>query len=311
MKYEQVKESLGVVDGYKGRSIDTEKDLWTVKDDALQYRHGGRKWQPSRKVVQEATALCGIPQAYANKCELDFLAMQLNHWMPSLGQVQMVTKDDNLVALTRPTSPILSPTMILDKIENTLHPNDYFRATIKEDKVCIYVVGQVEEAVRKGDVVRGGAYIEFSPTGVTSPLVKGFIERLICTNGAVSNEDTLIFSFGGDEGGSFNKWLRNSLVSATKSVKKTAVTLREMANTKINPSEVLDHVLRASLPDMVKDSIRAKVMDQGAPTMYDLYNHITYVASHEVEDEQIVHRLMTNASEVGKHKSCPVCHRRR
>lgn len=311
MKYEEVREYLGEVEGFKGRTVDTEKDRWTVKDDVLQYQHGGHKWTPSKKVVQETAGLCQIPLAYANRCELDFLALQFNHWMPSLGQVQMVTRNNDLVALTVPTAPVLSPTTVLDRVENALHPSSYARATIKEDKVCLYVVGQLQEAVRKGDIVSGGAYLEFSPTGISSPLIKGFIQRLVCTNGAIASEDTFTFNFGGDDSQSFNKWLKASLIAASKSVKKTAATLREMAGQKINPSEVLDHVLKAGLPEEVKNSIRSKVMDEGASTMYDLYNHLTYVASHEVNDERIVHRLMENASTINGHRNCPVCHRKR
>ena len=308
MNRQDVEARIEDLSGFQAKAVDTTTVRWAADGENMIYRQGRRSYQATPAMVQQATELCQIPVAYAKRSGPDFLAHQLNHWMPQLGAMNMVTKGGELVALSSAQVPLVNPSRVLQKIESTVKPTNYSRLRASADKVEIYAVGESQEAIRKGDIVRGGVYVAFSPIGTFLPHVKGFVERLVCTNGAIAGQDTLVFSFGGDNGDSILKWMGDSLKRAYKYLKPEANRLREMANTKINPSEVIDHVLRSRLPEGVRNQIRACVMDEGAPTLYDLYNHITYVASHEIEDGDVAHRLFERAGTVGEHRSCPVCH---
>jgi hypothetical protein len=307
---EDLTKMLNDVPQYKGQAVDATQGKWKPDGQQLSYKQGRKTYAVPQAVAQHATRLAKIPVAYAEKCPADLLAINLNYFMPSIGQMQMVTKGNDLVALTTPDKPILRSDKVVRKIETSVHPTEYRHLNIKPELVEIYAVGERREAVKRGDLVRGGAYMAYSPLGLIDPVVKGYAEILRCVNGMITSESTVVFHYGGEDGDVYS-WLGKNLKAAYNTLKPETNRLREMSNQQINPSEMIDHVLRGIRGEETRNLIRARVMDNPTRTMYDLHNHVTFVASHEVQDPGTRHHLMTAASGLTEHRTCPVCHRAR
>lgn len=314
MDQKELDTKLSELDSYRGRTVSTERDRWRVDGDHITYRHGPQVHQVDEQVIKQAASLCGIPANYTTRLKdhPQMLASNLDYWFGQLGSVQLVTKGGELVAISHPTAPVVPAERVATSIDRTIHPTDYSRLSISPSLIEIFAVTQKENAVVPGDLVRAGVYVSFSPMGTVNPLVRGFIQRLVCTNGAMTSEQGMSFSFdggGGDDEEKFLPWLRSSLKNALKEFRPEVKRLQEMSRHDIVPSEHIDHVMRSRLPESTRNLIRARIMDGDVRTEYDLYNVLTSVASHDVEDPRVAYRLMDAAPRVIDHRNCPVCHR--
>jgi len=89
--------------------------------------------------------------------------------------------------------------------------------------------------------------------------------------------------------------------------------MKQMQKVRItgHTSQVLADVYRqARLPAPVREAITARALDEGVSTLYDVFNIITRIASHDVHDPGLMHRLMATGGEIAQHRRrCPACHR--
>jgi hypothetical protein len=177
------------------------------------------------------------------------------------------------------------------------------------------VLGARQENVRRGDLVRAGAMVKFSPTGMILPTVQSYVLRLVCTNGQTSRLVLSNFTGGGGEGDNVWQWFRQSVRAAYDSVGDLMNRYREMINDRIpanHRAEVLEALLRnAGIKGKEAEAVRAQALANPPRNSYDMMNLITWASSHIVQTPARRQRIMSASSEfideADHTQVCPLC----
>ncbi|MFO7774133.1 MAG: hypothetical protein R6V59_09465 [Dehalococcoidia bacterium] len=206
---------------------------------------------------------------------------------------------------------------VLTTIERAINRCDYHRVTMLPNyTVALEITGAQEQAVRRGDLVRAGAVVTFSPINTVMPAVQSYILRLVCTNGATSKVVLAQYSGGGGEGDHVWQWFRQSVQAAYQSVGDFVNRYREMIQERI-PAEqragVLEELLRqAGITGKEAEAVRAQAIQNPPRNSYDMVNLITWASSHIVRSPQRIQRALNAGAtftEQSEHaRVCPLCH---
>ena len=79
--------------------------------------------------------------------------------------------------------------------------------------------------------------VQFSHLGATDPLIQAYTQRLVCTNGMVSNQVMASFTGGGGEGDNVWQWFRRSVSAAYRALGPIVERYQEMVREGISPEE--------------------------------------------------------------------------
>jgi hypothetical protein len=209
---------------------------------------------------------------------------------------------------------------VLSAVEQGLPNCDYHRVDVFDNcSTALEIVGITQEAVRRGDLVRAGAMVKFSPINTIRPMVQSFVLRLACTNGATSRTVLSEFTGGGGEGDNVWQWFRQSVRAAYQSIGGIVERYRAMIEERIPPDQragVLEELLRrAGITGKDAEAVRALAIQQSPRNSYEMMNLLTYASSHIIEHPERRQRaLNVTASFVdeSEHSTvCPLCHARR
>lgn len=326
MNRQQVEERLAPVVGLDTRVVTPAVKAFTagpVGEDgrpSLVFKGGGRSYEVSKQGLASAVKVLDIPGDYLKRCPPELALPQLNYWTNRAARLRVVTRGDTIQTILPPSVMPIPQDRVLDTLDKSMGGPDYDRAYIGHDTAEIYAVSvrqSQQKAVAKGDLVSAGVYVATSPTGVTLPTVKAYAMRLVCTNGMVSQVDWGQFKFEGNGNGGnlseFWPWLRNSIRQALNQLGGEVERLKELRGTRIEgqASGLLEGLYaQYRIPDVLRRTISARVIDERPATLYDLLNTVTQVASHDVEDGRVVHRLMSVGGAIQSAIArCPACHR--
>jgi hypothetical protein len=209
---------------------------------------------------------------------------------------------------------------VLSTIEQGIPNCDYHRVDIFDNcSTALEIVGITQEAVRRGDLVRAGAMVQFSPINTIRPLVQSFVLRLACINGATSRTVLAEFTGGGGEGDNVWQWFRQSARAAYQSLGAIVERYRAMLEERIPPEQragVLEQLLRqAGIAGKDAEAVRALAIQQAPRNSYEMMNLLTYASSHIIEHPERRQRALTataSFADESEHASvCPLCHTRR
>lgn len=211
----------------------------------------------------------------------------------------------------------LSVERVLTTIERAIPNCDYHRVTVSQTcSAMLEIVGTQQEAVRRGDMVRAGAMVSFSPINTILPTVQSYVLRLVCTNGATAKTVLANFTGGGGEGDDVWQWFRQSIQAAYQSLSPIVERYRQMIGERI-PAEhraaMLEALLRdAGIKGRDAEAVRARAIQDPPRNTYEMVNLITWATSHVITSPTVRHRaLSTGASFVSasEHaRTCPLCH---
>lgn len=287
--------------------------------DKLTVKQGRSTFDVTPRVMDQLANITPMPSSYMKRCDAELLATNLNHWIPTLGTLRLNTKGGELIALGNPRVPAVHPERVGAKLASVVGDQCKLdRAHGSLDWIDLYVVGAKRDHVKKGDWVEAGLHVGFSPIGIANPLAEGYVRRLVCTNGATVHKGVYVFKYGDGDGGeddgvsstSVWQWFNTAMKEAYKSFPKEIGRLRDMTKQRVNPSQVVAQVTQG-LPRNAARLIEARMMDESPRTMYDVYNIITYVASHNIDNPNIVNNMFHRAGQLDSdHRNCPVCRRR-
>jgi hypothetical protein len=179
----------------------------------------------------------------------------------------------------------------------------------------IHATGPETREVVKGDLVRAGVTVEYSPVGTVVPHVEAYAVRLVCTNGMTHTEHLRDFH-GHGEGDDFWQAFRKQIRDSYRAIGSIVQRLNAMREQLLPPEQValaVEAMLRdVRLPKEAAEAFRAMVMNNPPRNMYDLYNHLTDVASHVVGDMRTRHTVLRRGAVVAEaavqRGICPVCH---
>lgn len=212
---------------------------------------------------------------------------------------------------------------VLRTIEGAIGKADYDKVLLLPHyEVVVDVAGSKTLAVAKGDIVRAGASVKFSPLGTIEPLVQSYVNRLACTNGAVSLDVLRTYRAnggGGGEGDSVWQWFRESVKEAYKSVTGIVEQWQNLRKENLSDKDramVLEGLIRdAKLDTDTAKAVRALAVETPPHNTYDAMNLITYASSHLMEDPRAIVRARSTAATFANSqfhsRVCPVCRAKR
>ena len=274
----------------------------------------------SPNALSSLFTVTGLTKDLARKLSATTFGRVVNESVPR--EMSLITKNDQVVEFVRDHeyNPIDSR-RVVDVVDKTIPDVEYHRVmTLPHYSIRMEMVGVEQKAVGRGDLIRAGALVQFSPLGITKPLVQAFVVRLACTNGVTTNDILREFSFGGGDDGEGNvySWMRHSVRDAYRSLNVVVGRFQQMRNERISPADraaLLDSLLReGSVRGNDAQAIQAQAIEQPPQTTYDLLNLMTWATSHVIENPRVIartqHAIANFTGQTAHERTCPMCHRR-
>ncbi len=330
MKANDVLEQLADVRRVQAKVIDREpatKIVVTPDMVTMRPGKGKRLLEVEREGVKDLFQFLHMPPDMVSKINPGTCGQVANDLLGHKERFELLMRDGKVIGFRSPHSGhSMSPERVLESIEKVVEKPDYHKVTIDGQNVNLEIVGIDKAAVARGDVVRAGAMVKFSPLGISNPSVQSFVLRLICTNGATSNTVLREYSFsGGGRGGDGEKkdglwpWFRKGLKDAYNSYSKVVERYQQMIQDEIPEAEramMLEAMIKeAGLRDEAAATVRTMAIDTPIRNSYDILNLITYATSHILEDPKQIHRARkaTESFQDSDNHAlfCPVCRKGR
>ena len=245
MKRETVLRTIApLVEGKLKEVKDSSTTRVIVTPDMVQLRPA--RGSPALEVADRKSLMsfAGLPLGLAGKLSPDTFSKALTELLQGQGQYSMVVKDDKVTSLVPyGNRRAVDPEHLLDLIEKTIPVEDYMRVMVDKQTASLEVAGEQTMPVitpdgshtRRGDLVKAGVMVRFSPMGVSLPYVQSYGVVLMCTNGAVAN--TVLAEFtgghGGGEGDSVWQFFRQSIRRAYNSFDKVVAGWKKLVDEKV------------------------------------------------------------------------------
>ena len=286
---------------------------------------GKRLLEVGKEGVKDLFQFLHMPPDMVGKIMPGTCGQVANDLLGHKERVELLMKDGKIIGFRAPhAGHSMSPERVLESIEKVVEKPDYHKVAVDGQNVNLEIVGIDKATVTRGDVVRAGALVKFSPLGISNPSVQSFVMRLVCTNGMTSSTVLREYSFGGGRGGDDKKdglwsWFRKGLKEAYGSYSKVVERYQQMIKDEIPEAEramMLEAMIKeAGLKDEAAATVRTMAIDTPIRNSYDILNLITYATSHILEDPKQIHRAR-RATEVFQDNDshalfCPVCRKAR
>jgi hypothetical protein len=293
---------------------------------SLRPRRGAKVIEMAPEGVKNMVSFVGLPLRLAQGLSRNTFSQVLSELLEHTGKYSLILKEDKVINLIPyGAQTAVNPVRLLDIIEKTIPVQDYHRLTILDKKpvVSLEIVGEKTQPVVRGDLVRAGVKVDFSPMGVINPMVQSYAVVLNCTNGATSNIVLAEFGGGrpggGGEGDSIWQFFRSSVRKAYGSFDNVVGEWRKLQRENIPPADrarILAALLKkAQIGGEIADAIMAMAVERPPRNAWDMHNLITYASSHLLTTPHQVERAQeiaaTFANEASHAKECPLCHARR
>jgi hypothetical protein len=209
---------------------------------------------------------------------------------------------------------------VLTAIERGLPHCDYHQIhVLKNHSATLEVVGLKQQAVHRGDLMRAGALISFSPINTVRPTVQSFVLRMVCTNGMSTKTVLAEFTGGHGEGDDVWQWFRQSARAAGQALGRIVARYQDMIKERVPADQragMLEELLRqAGITGKDAEAVRARAIQEPPRNTYELLNLVSWAGSHIVRSPEKVQRALkagaTFTDEVAHASVCPLCRARR
>jgi len=291
---------------------------------SLRPRRGTRAVEMAPEGVKNMVSFAGLSLRLARQLSHNTFSQLLSELMANTGKYSLIVKDDRVVnVIPYGAQTMVNPVRLLDAIEKTIPVRDYHRLTIldKHPVVSLEIVGEKTQPVVRGDLVRAGVKVDFSPMGIVTPVVQSYAVVLNCTNGATSNVVLSEFrggrGSGGGEGDDIWQWFRSSVKRAYNSFDEVVGQWKKLQGENIPPvdrARMLSALLkRAQITGEIAEAVMAMAVENPPRNAWDMHNLITYASSHLLTAPRKVDRTQRAAAafadEATHARACPLCHR--
>lgn len=294
-----------------------------VTPDAVVLRpgSGGRLIPLSEQGTKALANFTGMPVGFCQKLSPGTFGTVATELLAQKERYNLLIDNDQVrdFADYRGVRPI-STEKLINTVERSIPRAEFHRVTILGDySAIIEVVGERRQPVRRGDLIRAGAMVTFSPIGTIRPLVQSYVLRLACTNGATDNTILREFRGGGGEGDDIWQWFRQSLRDSYQALSAIVNKYQEMLQERIPADQralMLEGLLReAKITGEDAEAIRARAIQEPPRNTYEMVNLITWASSHVIREPARIQRALTaSATFTSKQEHaciCPLCHSRR
>jgi disulfide oxidoreductase YuzD len=181
------------------------------------------------------------------------------------------------------------------------------------DKGMHYAIVSQKQAVMKpGDVVRGGIQVQDHVLGELPLVVSGYVWRLVCSNGMISQELVSKWSRRSDSS-NLDDWFTEAVQSCNESIEHEFDRARDLQEIPVEKhgAEIIRAIFSEyKISPAMREAITDNVVNEGAETLYDVFNAITSAANNAdfVENPAMVRTLQSVAGSVALHPQyCPSC----
>jgi hypothetical protein len=286
----------------------------------LRPNSGGSLVPVAPEGVKSLVNFVGMPTGMAKQLSTDLLGRVTTELLARKGKYAVLMKDQQIIDFGEGGQTRNIPAeRVVEVIEREIPDADFTRVTTGSDySTELEVAGEKRQPVVRGDLVRAGALVKFSPVGNVVPSVQSFVQRLACTNGMVSNQVLREFHGGGGEGDNIWQWFRRSVHEAYGALGEIVQRYQEMVKDRITPNQralMLEDLLsKMKIGGKVAEAIRDRAIQEAPRNSYDMLNLITWASSHIIKEPaqlaraRTVTATFTDAKE--HHTFCPVCHSR-
>jgi len=282
---------------------------------------GGKESKLTEEAYLRSCKMVGLPEAYVRRTPVDLVESHLNYWYAGEKageQVKLIKKNDSVIALTRPSIDVISNVRLLEEVEKALGDREglvYDRVNNDIRLTHFSITGPSASTPRTGDVVRAGLTVQNSLVGEHPIEVGVYLYRLVCSNGAISAQNLFKWSRRHDQE-DFMGWFASASQNAVNSFNHEFDHLQKLSEIPMRGymSDVLSSFFdEYSIPVSLREDLMSSIIAEGkADSLYDIWNAVTYVASHSkklVDNPMGVRRLMKVAGDMLVNKAvCSECH---
>jgi hypothetical protein len=325
MKRVEVLERLNpMVEGEVRNIRSTDGARIAVGPDVISLRphRGARVIDMAPAGVKGMVSFVGLPLKLTKELSPNTFSQVLSELLEHNGKYSLILKDDKVVnVIPYGAQTAVNPERLLNTIESVIPVEDYHRLTILKERtsVSLEVVGENTQPVVRGDLVRAGVKVDFSPMGIIKPVVQSYAVVLNCTNGATSN--VVLAEFGGGRGGgegdSIWQFFRSSVRKAYGAFDSVVGEWKKLQAENIPPADrarILAALLKkAQIGGEIADAVMAMAVERPPRNAWDMHNLITYASSHLLTAPRQVERAQETAAsfadETSHAMTCPLCHR--
>lgn len=294
--------------------------LVTPETVMLRPGSGGHLMPLNENGVKALAGFIGMPQNMGNRLTPDTFGRAATELLARKERYNLLIEEGQVRDFAEYRGiRAIQPERVVSTIERTIPKADYNRVLLFNDySAAIEIVGERQQPVARGDLVRAGAMVTFSPIGTVVPMVQSFAMRLACTNGVTTNDIIREFHFGGGgEGDDIWQWFRESLTASYRALGDIVSRQQELRNERIPAGQrplLLEAMLReAHITGEDADVVRARAIEEPPRNMYELLNHITWASSHLIRESARVRQAQTAAATFTSQEEhaqlCPLCHR--
>jgi len=321
MNREQVETALVPVAGMKVRDVEHGTHGRVMfEGERMTLRPGrGSTYEVADPYKDDLLNFAGVNGQLAKTITPATLGRVMTECMARKEKYGLILQDDHVVGITpyRERHPV-DTERVLNTIERTIPSADFQRVLVlPQHIVSLETVGVEERPVQRGDLVKAGTRVVFSPIGTTLPVVQSYVLRLACTNGAVTND--IVHNFGYGEGDNLWQWFRQSILKAVRSIDLIIQRWQNLLREEISPADravvIATLIRQAGLRGEEAAAVQAQALELPPANAYEAMNLITWASSHIVRDPARVVRAQRVAAEYDAatthRRICPVCRRER
>lgn len=279
---------------------------------------GGHLVPLSRDGTKALANFIGMPQAMGSRLTPDTFGRVATELLGRKERYNLLLDNDQVKDFAEYRGVrTIQPERLVTTIERAIPGADFHRVLLPGDySAAIEIVGERRQPVARGDLLRAGAHVTFSPIGTVVPMVQSYAMRLSCTNGATTNDIIREFRFGGD-GDDVWQWFRQALGDSYRAIGNIVNRYQEMRNERIPAGQralMLEAMLKeARITGEDADVVRARAIEEPPRNTYELVNLITWASSHLIREPARVRQAQiaaaTFTSQEEHAQLCPLCHR--
>ena len=280
------------------------------------------EYKLSRDAFIKASRMCGIPESYVNKFPDDGLPLlneHLNYWFRTRDDdMKMLLKGDTVVSFLKPTTDYYSRTHLFEIAENVL--SDGSAEPLQYDKVSndlqrgthYSIISHKGAYMKPGDLVQGGIQVQDHVLGELPLIVSGYVLRQVCGNGMISQDLFAKWSRHSDSS-NLDSWFQEAVESCNEAIEQEFAHARGLQDIPVDKhgSDIIRAIFSEyKISTAMREAITDNVVDNGAETLYDIWNAITSAANNEEfeDNPQSIRMLQAVAGSVSAHPNfCEHC----
>lgn len=319
----QVLERIPNLTGFQLRTFGAEPTALLDKDGGLQGIRCDRGTRAVDVTPEAAEALFRqiyLKEPLSKKLTPKTKGLVLNEALADTPLALMVKDHQGIDIVPARSIRLLQPERVTQTLERAIDGAEFCHVSELSGHVLhLEIMGHQEMAVARGDLVRAGVSIDFPVIGGRDLQVRSYVQRLICTNGAITNDFMGDYSYrdhSGDDGGEVLHWIRLKARAAYRALNKVVTRWIELTHQEVpagERAEVLEHWIReAKMPPDVAEEIRAQALNAPPANQYDMMNLITWGTSHVDMEPNRRRRSLHYLAALQEHtvsgRVCPRCH---